>query len=200
MPDADDSEMPDADDSEMPDIDDSEMSDADDPEMFHVDDSEMFYGHTYESYARLGNISTTEETLAYIDIMREDLPHGMFFVMREHVFPCWDDLLNIGGTTVSLKILKECVVQDWEDIVCSVLGKTFMKDESLSSAVNGISISPKRSFCIIKIWMRQPGLLTTIADATIPPTYTGHLHCSANADNIKNNNNARGETHPDVSE
>eukprot|EP00798_Chlamydomonas_sp_ICE-L_P024992 gene24994-10652_t len=54
---------------------------------------------TYDSYVRLGNISTAEEVLAYIDIMREDVQNGMFFVMREHVFPCWDDPLNIGGTT-----------------------------------------------------------------------------------------------------
>jgi hypothetical protein len=143
---------------------------------------------TYDSYVRLGNISTAEEVLAYIDIMREDVQNGMFFVMREHVFPCWDDPLNIGGTTVSMKILKDGVTQDWEDIMCSVLGETFLKDASLANSVNGISISPKRSFCIIKIWMRQPGLLTTISDATIPATYTGDLHCSANADNIKNNN------------
>jgi hypothetical protein len=44
--------------------------------------------------------------------------------------------------------------------------------------------------------MRLPGLLTTREDATIPATYTGDMHCSANADNIKNNNARESQPAP----
>lgn len=143
---------------------------------------------TYESYKRMGNVSTVEEFLAYCDILRPYVVHGMFFVMREHIFPCWDDPGNVNGETVSMKILKEHVGKTWESVACSVLGETFMADRKYWSYVNGISISPKRSFCIIKIWMAKPGLVNNRDDAFIPHDYTGELVRSANADNIKNNN------------
>ena len=62
---------------------------------------------TFDRYTRLGESSTVEEVLAYNDILRSSIPHGMFFVMREHIFPCWDDPSNLGGVTVSLKILMD---------------------------------------------------------------------------------------------
>lgn len=146
---------------------------------------------TFDRYTRLGESSTVEEVLAYNDILRDSIPHGMFFVMREHIFPCWDDPSNLGGATVSLKILKDNVHRDWESIVCRIVGETFMKDGALAQSVNGLSISPKRSFCIVKIWMAGPDMLTRCSDAAIPESYSGDIHCSANTDNIKNNNSVK---------
>ena len=37
--------------------------------------------------------------------------------------------------------------------MCAVTGETISDDDNFLECVNGITISPKKSFCIIKIWM-----------------------------------------------
>lgn len=110
-----------------------------------------------ESYKLLGTISTVEEFWQHHEQVKNDVSKGIFFLMRDYVFPCWDDPANLEGGCLSIKVLKEVVSEFWEDICMKILGETLLLKEHSEkwNLVNGISISPKKHFCIIKIWVKD---------------------------------------------
>jgi hypothetical protein len=115
----------------------------------------------------------------------------MFFITREHIFPCWDDPNNIEGETISIKVLKDHVAETWGSISAHIVGEVFFGKgrDNMSCNVNGISISPKKSFCIIKVWMKTPGLVRNLEEAiALPQGYMGEMVCTANSESIRNNN------------
>jgi hypothetical protein len=110
---------------------------------------------TLESYHRLGDVSTVEDLRAMHRAVAPFAAHGMIFAMREHVFPCWDDKSNIDGGCLSLKVPLGAVAATWDLLVKRVAGETLGATAATPwDAVNGLSISPKRGFCIIKLWLR----------------------------------------------
>lgn len=128
-----------------------------------------------KSYILLGIISSIEDFWSNIKCLYRDeknfenishpleneyLTYGMFFIMREHIFPCWDDIENINGGRLSIKILKDKAFNFWIDICCKLLGETILYPEykELWNSVNGVSISPKKQFCIVKIWLKDEKL------------------------------------------
>ena len=110
-----------------------------------------------ESYKLLGTISTAEEFWQHHEQVKNDVSKGIFFLMRDYVFPCWDDPANLEGGCLSIKVLKEVVTEFWEDTCIKLLGETLLLKEHSENwnLVNGISISPKKHFCIIKIWVKD---------------------------------------------
>jgi hypothetical protein len=109
---------------------------------------------TFGSYIRLADVSTVEDFCHIHECLKEKLKGGMFFLMREYIFPCWDDENNINGGCLSIKVAKENLVDFWEELCQRLLGETLLTSGDATSVVNGISTSPKRSFCIVKIWLR----------------------------------------------
>jgi Eukaryotic initiation factor 4E len=153
---------------------------------------------TMSSYVRLEEISSIESFWQVHEGVRRYLSKGMFFLMREHVFPCWDDPGNIQGGCISIKVLKEDIEAFWEEAVVRMLGERFVKDDggdtalmtadkAVWSLVNGISTSPKRYFCICKVWLKE-GLLTEKQFFRLPATYHGEPLYRSNAENIRQNN------------
>jgi Eukaryotic initiation factor 4E len=118
---------------------------------FH--DPEKLDDWTNESYIRITDITTPKMFYEVHNFIKEHLHAGMFFIMREHIFPTWDDTMNKDGGILSLKVIKTSSKDYWEDICVKILGETMAKDESRWSSINGVSISPKKHFCIIKIWL-----------------------------------------------
>jgi hypothetical protein len=52
-----------------------------------------------------------------------------------------------------LKICKTKYVKEiWADLACIVLGHSITTD-TVCNTITGLSISPKKNFCIVKIWM-----------------------------------------------
>lgn len=107
--------------------------------------------------------------------------------MREHIFPCWDDPYNINGGCLSIKVLKENMKVFWEDICVKLLGETILVDDAKEhwSKICGVSTSPKKHFCIIKIWLSDD----TLADKSffnLLPIYYGDLIYKSNRENIIN--------------
>lgn len=78
--------------------------------------------------------------------------NGMFFIMRNEIKPMWEDLHNVDGGCWSFRVNKKEVPKTWLELVMLSVGETLMKESKYSKTINGISISPKRSFSIIKIW------------------------------------------------
>ena len=107
------------------------------------------------SYITVGSVSTVAEYVQLEAILQENLHKGMFFLMRTHVFPLWDDEHNKHGGVFSLKILKTNTHQVWKSIASKAVGETLIKhrEDDLWSKVTGVSVSPKKHFCIVKIWI-----------------------------------------------
>lgn len=145
------------------------------------------------SYMRLGSISSVEEYWHHHLSMKSNVHKAMFFIMRDHVFPMWDDPLNLEGGCLSIKVLKENMAEFWDDLCKRSLGETLITNEyaHLWNDINGISTSPKKHFCIIKIWIKNEKL-SSKEFFNLLPLYYGDIIYKSNLDNINNDNNKDG--------
>lgn len=103
-----------------------------------------------KSYKKVSTISSIEEFWnTYEFIENNIIENSMFFFMREGINPLWEDPKNIQGGCWSFKIQKGNIKKYWTELSIFLLGENITKKENI---INGISISPKKTFCIIKIW------------------------------------------------
>lgn len=167
------------------------MADGAEDPLFH--DVWTFYVHapddvdwTLGSYVRLGDAASVSDFWSVHAAVRRYLHRGMFFVMREHVFPCWDDKYNQRGGCLSIKVPRDEVLACWEHLVTHLMGERLVVDPGGWDAVNGISCSPKRFFCIVKIWLRDDSH-TDRTRFRLPPGYHGEVLYKSNSDNIRLN-------------
>lgn len=107
------------------------------------------------SYKFITTISSVED---YINIFKafEDLwQRGMFFIMREHIMPRWEDENNKNGGCLSFKVNKCDCNDKLFEIGSLILGETMGKNDIISMNINGLSISPKKNYHIIRIWIKN---------------------------------------------
>ena len=118
---------------------------------FHdPDDNEW----TPNSYKVVNNFSTVQDW-CYTDLSFTTLwQKGMFFVMREHIQPLWEDPLNKNGGCFSFKVNKPEAANFWFKLGALLLGGTLGKTPDIDLQISGISISPKRNYCILRIWIQ----------------------------------------------
>lgn len=170
--------------------------DHDEPDMFLNDIWNIYFHDPFDmndwtntSYTRVATIGSIKEFWSNMYHLKKNVQKGIFFLMREDVFPCWDDPNNIKGGCISIKILKEHVPDFWETLCIRMLGETLLKEDSRQHwhSVNGISTSPKKHFCIIKIWLRDD-MLASKEHFNIPSNYYGDILYKSNMDNIHNDN------------
>jgi translation initiation factor 4E len=120
-----------------------------------------------DSYLSVMTITYVEEMLSLIHTLPEKLiTDCMFFLMKENVSPTWEDDHNKNGGCFSYKI-NHHIQQTWRDVSYSLIGNTLSTDASFQKEIMGISISPKKNFCILKVWMgscvhRDPTKITLI--------------------------------------
>lgn len=102
------------------------------------------------SYQEILNFSTIEEfwTL-HNSIHPEMIENGMFFIVKEGILPIWEDENNVDGGCISFKIEKKNVYDEWENLLIHYISG------NLDSKINGVSISPKTNFNIIKLWLNK---------------------------------------------
>jgi hypothetical protein len=87
----------------------------------------------------------------------------MLFVMKKGILPLWEDPQNRTGGAFSFKVLNKNVNLVWRHLFYVLCGETLTTDKKYNHLINGISISPKKNFCIIKIWMAD----TTVQDSNV---------------------------------
>ena len=148
---------------------------------FHrLSDKWTFWAHlphdtdwTMDSYINLMTISSCEEAIKlYYAIPEKLTTNCMLFLMRNGITPTWEDKKNRAGGCFSFKISNKTVSSVWKRLSYVLMGETISNDVKLLQASNGITISPKKSFCIIKIWManckhQNPATLSSIPGLTI---------------------------------
>tara|TARA_Y100000816_G_scaffold276281_1_gene245312 strand:- start:1915 stop:2427 length:513 start_codon:yes stop_codon:yes gene_type:complete len=104
------------------------------------------------SYKKITTIDTLENACRYIENFPDNIVKNcMLFFMREGINPFWEDPKNINGGCFSYKVNYKCISECWKNLSYLLVGET-ITNEHINKHVNGITISPKKNFCIIKIW------------------------------------------------
>jgi hypothetical protein len=107
-----------------------------------------------KSYTNIITIATVEEAIAVTESLPNTLIENcMLFLMREGIKPIWEDPKNRSGGCFSYKITNKNVCKAWKELTYVTVGGTISKQISFVDCVTGITISPKKNFCIIKLWM-----------------------------------------------
>ena len=119
-----------------------------------------------QSYISIMTVTYVEEILALMHTLPDSLLSTcMFFCMKEHIKPVWEDPANKQGGCFSYKVINKNVYDVWREFTYALVGNTISTNDSFVANVNGITISPKKNFCIVKIWMsncsfQNPDIIT----------------------------------------
>jgi hypothetical protein len=105
------------------------------------------------SYHDILTFDTVEEGIALCETLPEKLVKNcMLFLMKNNIKPTWEDPGNIKGGSFSFKVGNKIVHDIWNKLFYTTIGLTLSTDIEFMKTVNGITISPKKNFCIVKIW------------------------------------------------
>ena len=106
------------------------------------------------SYKQLLNLKDLYDIHLILSIFKQNhYQNGMFFVMKKGVFPNWEDPNNRLGGCLSFKITSTDVLSEWNELLLKCITNHLLLEKN--EEINGISISPKKEFNIIKIWLRN---------------------------------------------
>ena len=107
-----------------------------------------------KSYMKIYEFNTVEQAITITETLPPVLvTNCMLFLMRKGINPIWEDERNRNGGCFSYKIPNKDVPDAWKQLSYSLLGETMSDDKKLLPHINGITISPKKNFCIIKVWL-----------------------------------------------
>jgi len=73
--------------------------------------------------------------------------------MKGDIAPMWEDPDNRDGGCLSFKVHAGDVIDDWNNILFRCITEGVLSDKNAS--INGVSISPKKEFNIIKLWFKD---------------------------------------------
>ena len=127
-----------------------------------------------KSYKHIYTMGTVQETIAVTETLPDILVKNcMLFLMRDGIKPIWEDPKNREGGCFSYKVPNKNVYDVWKELSFVVVGNTVSSQLSFVSSVAGITISPKKNFCIIKIWMsncnnQNPNIVTNDVNGISP--------------------------------
>ena len=107
-----------------------------------------------KSYMKIYEFNTVEQAITITETLPPVLvTNCMLFLMRKGINPIWEDERNRNGGCFSYKIPNKDVPDAWKQLSYSLVGETMSDNKKLLSHINGITISPKKNFCIIKVWL-----------------------------------------------
>lgn len=138
------------------------------------------------SLERYQNIFQTKELVPFCQLLKcgINFSDGIYFLMRDHITPRWEDPANAKGCLWSFKIKRESIKEAWNELCIRIVGETFTR----SLEVNGISVHPKYNCYIIKIWFKQNANKFVIMK---PPM----THISVRDGQYKSSNRGRNNRH-----
>jgi hypothetical protein len=119
---------------------------------YHLPDNKNWDITSYTTI--LGDIQSAEEVIA----LNKHIPEAviakcMLFLMRSGITPMWEDPKNRTGGCFSYRILNKQVPDVWKNLFLLACGETLTTNKAHACHINGITISPKKNFCIVKIWL-----------------------------------------------
>lgn len=129
---------------------------------FHtLSDCWCLWGHlphdtdwSINSYKKIYTFRHVEEAIAVTETLPDILVKNcMLFLMRDGIKPIWEDPKNRNGGCFSYKVSNKNVYEVWKELTYVIVGDSVSSNKSFVSCVSGITVSPKKNFCIIKVWM-----------------------------------------------
>lgn len=116
----------------------------------------------------LSPIETVEQVILLNDALKEICKVCMLFIMKEGITPMWEDPRNKNGGCFSYKVINKNVPDVWQHLFYLLCGEKMCINPAYQKHINGITISPKKNFCIIKIWLDTTELQDPNIIANIP--------------------------------
>jgi len=106
---------------------------------------------TADSYKRLQTITSWESMGALLrELGIHKTTNGLLRVMRGDTSPLWENKVNIRGGSYCLKVSRRNAIDVFQRyLAAAALG---VAANNPANEIVGVTISPKRGFCIIKIW------------------------------------------------
>ena len=115
---------------------------------FHAQDDNKW---NIASFTKVATVSTWRDFWSLVEELKVDtISEGMFFFMRDPIPPLWENHQNIRGGSYSIRVQKKDAGEVYVTYAIGAMSLNMCKDQS--NQINGISISPKKGFNIIKIW------------------------------------------------
>lgn len=106
------------------------------------------------SYKKIHIFKTVEEAIAICSLIPDKMVKNcMLFLMKDGISPTWEDKKNKEGGCFSYKIPNKSVYENWNKMFYLLIGNTITNNNDFLKKINGITISPKKSFCILKVWI-----------------------------------------------
>ena len=138
------------------------MSDSPSTKTYLLSDTWVLWAHlphvtdwSLSSYIKIMEIKELNDILSlYKSIPDKMIKNCMLFMMRKGINPTWEDPANCQGGCFSYKVSKS-IAECWRQLSYTIVGETTSNRPDLMSDINGITISPKKSFCIVKIWLKS---------------------------------------------
>jgi hypothetical protein len=121
-----------------------------------------------DSYKKIFSLETIENLFQMVkNFEKLGLRHQHFFIMKDGILPTWEDENNRHGSTCSFRTELEYVghsdsipmIELWEHLLFTILGGTLFDD---LSNINGLSLTPKNNWGIIKIWNKNNDNISNI--------------------------------------
>ena len=107
----------------------------------------------------MNNIDTAEKVITLNSKLPESVvKYSMLFIMRSGITPQWEDPKNRNGGCFSFKVINKQVHDVWKILFYLLCGETLFVKPEYNKLTTGITISPKKNFCIIKIWLETCNL------------------------------------------
>lgn len=106
---------------------------------------------TLTTFTSLGSMKTWKDFWSVMDALGSDaFNEGMFFIMRDPIPPLWENHQNIRGGYYSFRCQKRDASDSYINHIIAAMTNQLTKNAT--NQINGISISPKRGFNIVKVW------------------------------------------------
>jgi translation initiation factor 4E len=121
---------------------------------YHLPQNKTWNLDSYKIIAE--NLDTAEKVVGINEALSEIVvKYCMLFAMRTGISPMWEDPNNRNGGYFSYKVVNKFVPEVWKIMFYALCGESLCKNPKYSHLINGITVSPKKSFCIIKIWLKD---------------------------------------------
>ena len=107
-------------------------------------------------YKKLVTIRTMDDAISIIEFMPDVIVKSChLFLMKGNIVPRWEEPQNKVGGAFTYKVTDSKCYTAWKDTCYAAMGMTISRNAALVANVNGVVISPKKGFSILKVWMKD---------------------------------------------
>ena len=127
------------------------------------------------------NIKNANELWSIFHALDNNFTAGMFFLMKDGILPMFEDPQNSNGGYWSFKVSKKESNSVWMKLTAGLVGNSLTLNSENMKCITGISISPKISNCVMKIWnnnskINDLTIFTKEIDYLNPETLRYNIH------------------------